>query len=68
MWELVAFKAPWAKVHPLRVIAMVAHEDQRLPIPEDCPLELRKLIVKCFQDAEDRPSVYDIDKKLSTIE
>ena len=69
MWELVTMEAPWANVHPLRVVTMVAHEKKTLTIPPKCPESIKSLMTACWNlKPQERPSFEDILHNLSTIQ
>lgn len=68
VWELVTLRAPFQDISPLRVIFLVAHRDERLPIPETCPANIKHLIEMCWRPAEERPTFVEIIEYLEHIE
>jgi len=51
----------------MRVMWAVAHNGQRLPIPDDAPTPLRDLMAQCFKDAHERPTFREILRILDNI-
>jgi activated CDC42 kinase 1 len=69
MWEIVTLQAPWANIHPLRVVTMVAHEGRTLAIPSNCPQSIKSLMTSCWDHKpSQRPSFEEILHTLSTIQ
>jgi tRNA A-37 threonylcarbamoyl transferase component Bud32 len=68
VWELVTLRAPFQDVSPLRVIFLVAHRDERLPIPATCPEDIRTLINMCWAPSEQRPTFVEIIEYLERLE
>jgi len=59
---------PWSILDPMRVITMVAFENQTLDIPSTCPDSIRNLIETCWQrDPAKRPSFATIINSLDSI-
>jgi tRNA A-37 threonylcarbamoyl transferase component Bud32 len=68
VWELVTLRAPFQDISPLRVIFLVAHRNERLPIPDTCPEDIRHLINMCWKPAEERPSFVEIIEYLERVQ
>ena len=68
VWELVTLRAPFQDISPLRVIFLVAHRNERLPIPETCPPNITHLIEMCWKPAEERPTFVEIIEYLEHIQ
>jgi len=48
IWEMVTGQVPHAGIPPFRLIALLANQDVRLPIPKNCSASLRRLMKKCM--------------------
>lgn len=68
VWELVTLRAPFQDISPLRVIFLVAHRNERLPIPESCPEDIRHLLNMCWLPAEERPTFVEIIEYLERVQ
>lgn len=68
LWELVTLRAPFQDISPLRVIFLVAHRNERLPIPESCPEDVAHLIQLCWLPAPQRPTFVEIIEYLERIQ
>lgn len=68
VWELVTLRAPFQDVSPLRVIFLVAHRNERLPIPDSCPAPIKELITMCWKPSEQRPTFVEIVEYLDRLQ
>jgi tRNA A-37 threonylcarbamoyl transferase component Bud32 len=68
VWELVTLRAPFQDISPLRVIFLVAHRNERLPIPETCPEDIRHLLHMCWLPADERPTFVEIIEYLERVQ
>ncbi len=65
LWELWTRQIPFEGRENMNIMYVLCIEDQRLPIPSDCPKILTDLMEQCWvSKREDRPSIDDI---LSTL-
>eukprot|EP00698_Gefionella_okellyi_P018817 TRINITY_DN5684_c0_g2_i1.p1 TRINITY_DN5684_c0_g2~~TRINITY_DN5684_c0_g2_i1.p1 ORF type:complete len:601 (+),score=97.36 TRINITY_DN5684_c0_g2_i1:208-2010(+) len=60
LWEMYTRRIPWSDMSPWQVIAAVATSDQRLPIPEHCPDDLRQLIQDCWHTTPTQRPLFDV--------
>jgi serine/threonine protein kinase len=61
IWEMVTGQVPHAGIPPFRLIALLANQDVRLPIPKNCSASLRRLMKKCMhKEPTKRPAFADI--------
>ena len=52
LWEMFTGEIPWGKVpSPMQIIYYVGVMQQRPPLPDHCPPDLRELIQACWADA-----------------
>ena len=58
VWELFTTKSPFKGLEPQVVVMRVCGDDQRLPIPDDCPISVSHMIRECWQgNWKKRPSI-----------
>lgn len=69
LWEMVTGEEPWAGVSsPLQIVMAVGVEQQRLPIPADCPRPIARLIAECWHHNPDaRPDFAAIRQHIADI-
>ena len=49
VWELFTTEAPFKGLEPEVVVMRICGDDQRLPIPDDCPKHVADIICECWQ-------------------
>lgn len=52
--EMVTRKEPWKGTDPMQILIMVAKENTRLKIPEDCDPVLRNIITACWREKPEK--------------
>ena len=58
LWELWTGKFPYEGLEPQVIAWRVCHENERLPIPQDCPEPIKDLMRQCWQtDWKKRPDI-----------
>uniref|UniRef100_A0A061RK97 Sh2 domain-containing protein n=1 Tax=Tetraselmis sp. GSL018 TaxID=582737 RepID=A0A061RK97_9CHLO len=69
LYEMFARSPPWKGYsHFCQIIVAVAFNNERPPIPEGCPENLKRLINKCWrQDPASRPSCAEIVRLLEIM-
>lgn len=61
LWEMASREEPYSGMPPFQVLFAVANKSLRPQIPDDCPLEFRKLIERCWhQNPDKRPDFKEI--------
>lgn len=66
LWELATREEVYQGLETTQIIAKVANESLRPPVPQDCPW--KDVMVQCWQERpQDRPEFIDIVGKLSTL-
>jgi predicted Ser/Thr protein kinase len=69
MWECLTGEKPWSdKLLPMQVVVAVGVEGDRLPVPLECPISLKRLIKDCWRhDPRLRPTFREIKLRLAYI-
>ncbi|XP_072041377.1 uncharacterized protein [Amphiura filiformis] len=68
VWELLTLEVPFQGLEPQVVVMRVCRDDERPPIPLDCPPPIADLLKKCWElDWRKRPSIDDILSAISDI-
>ena len=61
LWEMLTGKFPFAGLEPHAIMWRVCNENERLPIPDDCPEPVRELIERCWEtDWKLRPEIEEV--------
>ena len=61
LWELFTGEKPFSDLGWNQIYIKVATENQHLPIPNECPEILEKLMLQCWQiEAKERPTFKQI--------
>ena len=61
LWELRTGKCPFEGLESQVVIWKVCRENERLPIPEDCPEPIKDLMKQCWEtDWQNRPEIEEV--------
>lgn len=61
LWEMLMKKVPYSEISPNEIFQHVVTREWRLPIPQDAPEGLKKLISHCWlKDPNDRPAFSEI--------
>ena len=66
LWELATREEVYQGMETLQIIAKVANDNLRPPVPKDCPW--KDLMVKCWaENPLDRLEFYEVDKELNDL-
>ena len=69
LWEIASRKPPYAEITNRNELYNKLKEGLRPKIPKDCPLEISKLMRKCWvRNPGVRPSFKEIVKKLESLQ
>ncbi|XP_071844460.1 tyrosine-protein kinase CSK-like [Apostichopus japonicus] len=68
LWEMYSFgKVPYPRIPADEVISFL-EEGSRMPIPEDCPKAMYKIMMECWEwEATKRPKFSEIEQKLLNL-
>ncbi|XP_065200150.1 activated Cdc42 kinase Ack [Planococcus citri] len=68
VWEMFTFgEEPWMGLNGPQILQKVDKAGERLPLPDACPPQLYKLLMKCWErNPSDRPSFDSIRERLLT--
>eukprot|EP01024_Parvocaulis_polyphysoides_P016207 TRINITY_DN1718_c0_g3_i1.p1 TRINITY_DN1718_c0_g3~~TRINITY_DN1718_c0_g3_i1.p1 ORF type:complete len:319 (+),score=26.40 TRINITY_DN1718_c0_g3_i1:67-957(+) len=69
MWEMIAKERPWQYLNlPVVIMARVAIKSDRPTIPDTCPIELKRLIERCWApNPRERPTAREVVQKLTIL-
>lgn len=69
LWEMLIRKVPYANMSHIEIYEHVVTRCWRLPIPNDSPEGMKKLIARCWnKNPNDRPDFYEIVKMFENEE
>ena len=61
LWELRTGKCPFEGLESQVVVWKVCRENERLPIPEDCPEPIKHLMMQCWEtNWQNRPEIEEV--------
>ncbi|XP_072041659.1 uncharacterized protein [Amphiura filiformis] len=66
VWELLTLEVPFQGLEPQVVVMRICSDNERPPIPPDCPRPIADLLRKCWEvDWRKRPSIDDVLSMIS---
>ncbi|KAG0488987.1 hypothetical protein HPP92_007711 [Vanilla planifolia] len=69
LWEMLTGCIPYEEMTPVQAAFAVVHKRTRPAFPEDCPIQLRALIERCWSSSpEKRPEFWQIVEVLERFE